>query len=584
MGAMLRASLVAALAGVVLWAVGGPALAQEPPVTAEVDRTELTTDETLTLTLTIRGSGSIQPPALTGLQGFAMLGRSSSMSISTVQGKTTSEAVYNFTLQPTETGTLTLGPISVTVDGRSHSTESIAVEVTQGTGAAPRSRSLGTVVPPAEGLSGQDFYVEAEVEEPRPYIGQQTAYVFRFYRAGGLLVQPSYDAPNFVGFWSTSQTDQGTYGTQAAGRSYSVAELRTILFPSVSGKLTIGPASLTIPGGFFSRRATLTTNPVEVDVRPLPDGAPDGFTGAVGQLDVRARVDRLVGVAGDPLTLTVTVTGRGNFENMADPAWPDMPEWRAFDSAATVVTNVNSGRLTGRKVYERVLIPNSAGDLEIPAIVYPYFDPEAGEYRTAATEPIRVSVAPAASGEAAAPAAAESESAERAASDIRHIKPAPSRLRTGGGGLAGNALYWAAWAIPPALMALFYAGRRFTGRVAVGSRDGRARKRAEAMLAEARRGGDSHEAAGSALTGYLSDRLGRPVSGLTQDAIAEMLSGRSVGRETIKEALRCLAESEGGRFAPGGGPDAEYGLPGQQTGLLDETAAVIAALEEELEQ
>ena len=427
-------------------------------------------------------------------------------------------------------------------------------------------------------------------EDPRPYIGQETAYVFRFYRAGGLLVQPrDYDGPDFIGFWSTDETNEGTYGAQAAGRAYRVTELRTILFPTVTGKLTIGPSSLTVPiamsGSFFRRDATLTTKPVEVDVRPLPDGAPDGFTGAVGQLDIRARVDRRVGVVGDPLTLTVTVTGRGNFENMPDPAWPDMPEWRSFDSAATVDTSVNSGRVSGRKVYERVLIPNRAGDLEIPAIVYPYFDPEAGEYWTASTEPIRVSVAPAPGGPLA-PTADAGETAEREASDVRHIKAAPSRLRTGGGGLASNALYWAAWAAPPALLALVYALRRLRGRLLpAGPPNRRARRSAEALLAEARwGGGEPHEAAGRALTGYLSDRLGRPAAGLTQDAIAELLARRSAAPETIERTLRCLAASEGGRFAPGGDDsDAGDEPAGQQTGLLDEAAAVIDALEEELE-
>ena len=265
MRTVIRASLTAAVAAVVLYAAGGPALAQEPLVSAEVDRTELTTDDTLTLTLTIRGSRAGSGPALTGLRGFAILGTSISMSRRTIQGETTSEEVHVFTLQPSEAGTLTIDPISVTVGGRSHSTEPITVTVTQGTGASPQPRARGTIVPPADELTGQDFYVEAEVEDPQPYIGQQTAYVFRFYRAAGLLVQPSnYDAPDFVGFWSTDQTNEGTYGTRAAGRDYRVTELRTIIFPSVTGKQTIGPAALTIPlpvpGGFFRRASTLTTN------------------------------------------------------------------------------------------------------------------------------------------------------------------------------------------------------------------------------------------------------------------------------------------------------------------------------------
>ena len=67
------------------------------------------------------------------------------------------------------------------------------------------------------------------------------------------------------------------------------------------------------------------------------------------------------------------------------------------------------------------------------------------------------------------------------------------------------------------------------------------------------------------------------MSGLTHDAIAALLEERSVGRETIDRVLRCLAASEGGRFAPtGDGP-----APGDS--LLDEAEAVIGMLEEELE-
>ena len=47
----------------------------------------------------------------------------------------------------------------------------------------------------------------------------------------------------------------------------------------------------------------------------------------------------------------------------------------------------------GGVVFQRTLRATTPGDLEIPAIPFSYFDPAAREYRTAATEPIRLKVA-----------------------------------------------------------------------------------------------------------------------------------------------------------------------------------------------
>ena len=49
------------------------------------------------------------------------------------------------------------------------------------------------------------------------------------------------------------------------------------------GPITVEPARLIIPGGFFSSGTELQTQPVVVDIKPLPANAPASFNGAVGQ-------------------------------------------------------------------------------------------------------------------------------------------------------------------------------------------------------------------------------------------------------------------------------------------------------------
>ena len=279
------------------WLGAGSAQAQSP-VLAEVNRTSLTTDETLSLTVTVTGGSIVNAPqpSLPSLKGFNIVGRSSSSQISIVNGDMSSLVVYVYRLQPYEAGDLVIEPISVSIDGQTYSTQPITVRVSQGNGAPPSAPAAPSVpsrqaqpqaAPPARELAGQDFYVEAIVDDARPYVGQQVVYTFRFYQAANLWEQPQYEGPTFTGFWSEHQGEQVDYRIQAAGRVYQVTELSSILFPSMVGPVTIDPARLTIPGGFFSRGQTLQTHPVELDVQPLPANAPQGFNGAVGQYVMR---------------------------------------------------------------------------------------------------------------------------------------------------------------------------------------------------------------------------------------------------------------------------------------------------------
>ena len=73
-----------------------PALAQSP-IVATVDRNSLTTDDTLTLTVSITGDGQ---PLLPSLKGFNLLGSGTSSQISIINGSISNQIQYNYYLQP----------------------------------------------------------------------------------------------------------------------------------------------------------------------------------------------------------------------------------------------------------------------------------------------------------------------------------------------------------------------------------------------------------------------------------------------------------------------------------------------------
>ena len=245
--------------------------------------------------------------------------------------------------------------------------------------------------PPAESL-----LVRASVDNHRPYLGQQIAYVLRLYQGPGLpplAGQIRYAPPAFTGFWNSQSIEQEEYSETIDSNEYRVLELRTLLFPSVVGTIAIEPAALTVPTGSSGAPSVFESAPVAVDVRPLPPRAPAGFTGAVGRFSISAEMDSTTGRVNEPVQLTVRVSGLGNFEALPDPAWPEFAGWRVIESPADAASQVVDGQLSGSRTYGIVLVPEEAGELAIPEIPYVHFNPDRDEYVQAATARIVISIA-----------------------------------------------------------------------------------------------------------------------------------------------------------------------------------------------
>jgi hypothetical protein len=73
-----------------------------------------------------------------------------------------------------------------------------------------------------------------------------------------------------------------------------------------------------------------------------------------------------------------------------------------------------------------------------------------------------------------------------------------------------------------------------------------------------------------ALTGYAADKLGRPVTGLTRDALAQALSGAGAHPPAVRALLSALDGCDAAR----------YGGAAASEPLLDAAADALALLEE----
>lgn len=575
----------------------GHAYGQESPITATANKTHYSTDELIILTVTVVDDSALQPrPILPRLDGLAVIDLDIATDVSLINGKIHTEVTYTYRLQPRRTGSLIIPPVTVKIDEEIFKAAPITLEVSQGAPPVPSSGNTSPPVnmtPPAT-LTGQDFYIESQVDLPTPYLGQQLIYTFRFYQAIQIYRQPEFDGPLFTGF-ETMGLPVRQYNLEVKGRTYLITEIRTALFARNPGRITIGPARLMFPGNIYEEPVELYTEPTTLEVKPLPSGAPPGFKGAVGQFKIESSFSPQVAVVSQPSTLFVAVSGGGNIQTLPEPVWPELSGWRLFESLSSLTSDTNAeGQMTGTRMFERLVVADQAGEYTIPPAKFIYFDPLAGEYRTITSQPLNVKVIPAPTPEPTPVAVATPAvtpitalSATTPLPDQQTVKPglldsplSQPKLSWPLLGLLGLGL---CGALP--LAAITGAGgvwwwqRRRNQAQPVRSRGivnpvesglRQPRQIVHPNLAAAMRVNDNnYKTVSQALHGYLEERLETPINGLTRTELARRLRQQALPDGLIEQIEACLAQSEMGRYGPATG-DAGWALMAETDALLRE--------------
>jgi hypothetical protein len=551
------------------------AYGQASPITATVNHSQYTTDEMVILTVTVVDESPQQPrPILPPLDGLTVIDFDIATNVSMVNGNIQTQVIYTYELQPRRTGLLTIPPVTVKIDDEVFQAPPISISVSQGTPPAPSSGNAvppKMIVPPA-GLNRQDFFVETVVDLPTPYVGQQSIYTFRFYQAINLYHPPQYEMPIFNGFDTLGLPVQ-EYNLVIEGRTYLITEISMALFPKTAGSVSIGPARLTFPGNFFEEPVEFYSDAVGLEVKSLPANPPSGFGGAVGQFQMEAQISPQVAVVGQPATFSVYIVGTGNVQTLPEPIWPRLKDWRVFDTLASVSSEIENGRISGTRVYERLMISNKVGDYSIPPTKLVYFDPIVGEYREVSTRSLsgRIILAPTpnpatATAIAAIPLPTATPVSPGSSVAVPASTDSPSIMRISPDSLgpgwrllvpAGAILFWAlCGAIPVAVIA--GAGGLWLWQKRQAGTEGKARvlqqpnqKMHPALALTMAGGGDNFKAVSQALYSYLGSLLGTSVSGLTRADLSSRLDQRGVPRKLINRIEGCLNQSEMGRYGPG---------------------------------
>jgi len=384
--------------------------AQDISINASVDRTQISLDHQLTYTVTISGAtGKIPDPQLPDFAGFVAYSAGRSNNFSMINGQTSSSVTFTYVLVPTTTGTLTINPTKLTFQGRVYATDPITIEITSAQPAPAPSTPLTAPTAPIH-MEEHKLFIETSLDKNECYVNEQLTLTFAFYQAIRLFETPVYTPPSTAGFWSEDMPPQNKYYTTLAGVQYLVTEIKTALFPTSPGEFVIGPAELNCTVDDIQDRSRqrhfdifdifrggkpvqLKSAPMTIIVKPLPEAnRPANFSGDVGSYRISGEVDKDETEVNNPITLRIKVEGEGNIKTLSEPVFSEFKDFKVYDQASSENISKADYVVQGSKVYEKILIPVTSGELEVGAIGLSYFDPKSQSYREIGTRPFTIKV------------------------------------------------------------------------------------------------------------------------------------------------------------------------------------------------
>jgi len=573
--------------------------------TASAERV-LSVGERFSLTFTVNAEGSgFRAAPMPDFNILSGPNASQSTSMSIVNGKMSQSMSlqYTFILEPVREGTFTIKPAQITVNGKTYSSNQVMIKVIKGNNPPPTQQKPGTKV--TGDVSSENLFVRIELNSKSVFVGEPIRATVKCYlkpSSGMQLSGINYTKfPSFTGFFSQiiDEAKQLTLQREAVnGQIYESCFLRSVLlYPQISGKLIIDPIELEVmynkPVGrnFFGLvydqdSKKITSAKTDITVKPLPTGAPASFSGAVGSFGLSVGVNKTKVKANEAITLKLKINGTGNLK-LADHTKLTFPaDFESYTpKLSTDIKNTTSGS-EGSKTWEYLVIPRHSGTFTIPAVKFAYFDVKSQKYKELSSDEfvINVEKGSATDNQGAVVQGYSKEDVKFLGSDIRYINTDDATIVKQSSFLLGSVLLWILFLLPVVGLLVIVIVRRKqikensnwkNVRSKKANKVSRTRLKLAAQYIRDNKDAAFYEEVMKAAWGYMSDKLGIPVSELTKDTVVESLNKKGINVELGQRLVKLLDQCEFARFAPSAAQTSKEDLYTEAEFLINEFERVL---------
>jgi len=357
--------------------------AQEPSFRLDLDNLNLQKGVSTRLTLSMINAQGAEVVEIEGLAAFDVLSRSQSTSISIVNGKSTHQFDWFYTIMPKEAGEFTL-KAKVKYNGKIYESNELTVTVSE--------------IPDSGDKPEGDLFIRTSLSKDEIYLGEKVVLTYELYTRYSI---------EDVGFMDYTAIDGAVAKEMPVGQQrgeyvylggiryakYVIKQL--IIDPIKTGSVTIPAFNVQVNvitdgfggfGGFFSstRPMYIRTQAKELTVTPLPlEGRPKDFSGVVGELQLEGSYTREEVEFGDSLSLLVKASGSCNLDGLKRIFTGNVPGFAVYETQKNAAESVKDGQYYAEKEFEVIMVPQKTGTIEVAPVAIAYFNPVTGKYERA---------------------------------------------------------------------------------------------------------------------------------------------------------------------------------------------------------
>lgn len=492
--------------------------------------------------------------------------------------------VYTVTLRAQTKGEYTFGPVTVgghksnTLKYRIYDPETVRPVTRPGYGQIPTVP--GNIRPSAGGgptyigTGDNQLFLVANVSKTTAYQQEALLYTVTLYSSySNIHFLGATEAPKFDGFVleDSRQSAANLHIATYKGKRYLSAEIaRYIIFPQMEGQLKIIGNKYTITAesrSYYSDpdfpmlsygqpvQLSVKPNDLMVNVKPLPQPQPAGFSGGVGHFSITASPVRTDLFTNQASGIVYTVSGNGNIKYVSAPDVESVfpPQLELTSPTSKVTAEASGGTVSGSVQFDYSVMPLETGVYAIPGVEFVYFNPQTGKYETAVSRGYTLRVEQGKSSD-------RSQTRQKARFNDSLMEVSADSLRKNHAGWLGAWNYWLWYVVPTLLLGcvviVVYRYRKSHSDIAA-LHSRRANKIAARRLKAARKAMDRNLTEQffteilSGLWGYAADKLRMPGSELNRDNVKGRLEEHHVPASTADEFIRLIDEAEYARYAVG---------------------------------
>ncbi|MCG8699694.1 MAG: BatD family protein [Bacteroidales bacterium] len=541
--------------------------------------------EQFQLTFSVNQSiSNFQAPNLNDFQYLGGPQTGHSTSIQMGGGKTIKNTTYTYTyfLRGSKPGKFTISPASASYKSKTIKSNSLTIEVVGSANQSTQSGQTGSSTQKSNvKTGGEDIFIRLHVDKKTAYVGEQVTAWVKLYTKVNISGLEQPQGLDYTGFYKQDveipelrQLNREKVGNEI----YHTGVIqKVILYPQQSGQVTIKPFTVTtqvqqqtnqsrsIFDDFFGSsyrtvNIELKSKAVKLNIKPMPgDNKPGDFSGAVGTFKIKGSVNNTSVKTNDAITFKVTISGTGNVK-LLDNIETNFPAaFDVFDPVINTQLDAGTNGKSGRKTFEYTVIPRHAGEFTVQPFEFTYFNPSTKQYKTINTPEYTINVAKGDNDTAVTVISGISKKEiEILGSDIKFIET-DFELQRQKAYFIASPLFYLSYIIPLLLLVAILIVRRqqikeradrakYLNRRA--NKQARKRLKVAREMLEQNKADKFYEEITKALWGYLSEKVGIPISELSVDSAKKHLLSRNINEDITSSFIQMIEDCEFARYAP----------------------------------